>query len=170
MTSANEEHPQSPRTPSFPVERLQVRPLVDPVLDSLGHDPRSPYVERYWLSILGPSSTLLLRRLAAALEAEPEGFSFDPLEWALELGLGARGGKNGPFWRSIDRACRFGMAQRNGEVLAVRRRLPPLTARQVDRLPSHLQRAHQQWSEGQLRQPKRRTISQWSDQRSRSAS
>ena len=151
--------------PVFPESRLIVRPLPDPVLDSLGHDPRSPYVERFWLSILGPSALLLLRRLATRLEASPEGFEIEPLEWALELGLGARGGKNGPFWRSVDRACRFGAARRNAEVLAVRRRLPPLTLRQVERLPAHLRTAHAAWADGQLRQDRRRTISRWSDHR-----
>ena len=29
----------------------------DPPIDTVGFDPRSPYVERYWLAVLGPSST-----------------------------------------------------------------------------------------------------------------
>lgn len=153
------------RAPTFPERRLIVVPLVDPVLDALGHDPRSAYVERYWLSILGPSCILLLRRLATALESEPEGFELDPARWAAELGLGARGGKNGPFWRTVERACRFGAAQRNGELLAVRRRLPPLTNRQVQRLPDALRQAHDQWTTDRLHRPRRKTISRWSDER-----
>jgi hypothetical protein len=38
---------------------LPVRPWPDPVIDALGHDPRSAYVERFWLGILGPSTTPL---------------------------------------------------------------------------------------------------------------
>ena len=150
---------------AFPEDRLVVRSLPDPVLDSLGHDPRSAYVEQYWLSILGPSAVLLLRRLAAGLETNPEGFELNPTECALELGLGTKGGKNGPFWRTVDRICRFGAARRNGEVLVVRRRLPPLNKRQVDRLPDHLRRAHDRWTDDRLKQPRRKTISQWSEQR-----
>jgi hypothetical protein len=138
------------RTPSFPEERLQVRALLDPVIDSLGHDPRSLYVEQFWLSILGPSVTLLLRRLAAGLESQPDGFDIDPVEVALELGLGTRGGRHSPFWRTIDRASRFGLTRRNGEHLAVRRFLPPLNRRQIERLPDHLRRAHEAWSNRQL--------------------
>ena len=41
----------------------------DEVGDALGHDPRSDYVERFWLSILGPSTTWLLRSLAWGLES-----------------------------------------------------------------------------------------------------
>jgi hypothetical protein len=33
---------------------LPVRPWPDSVIDALGHDPRSAYVERFWLGILGP--------------------------------------------------------------------------------------------------------------------
>ncbi|MEM8922574.1 MAG: hypothetical protein AAGD35_03660 [Actinomycetota bacterium] len=157
-------------TPRFPEDRLRVTALPDPVLDRLGHDPRSPYVERYWLSILGPSAVLLLRRLAAGLDADPEGFELDPQQWALELGLGTRGGRHSPFWRTVDRTCRFGMARRNGEVLTVRRRMPPLTARQVERLPDPLRAAHIAWSDAQLDRHRRPTISRWSEQRDRPAS
>lgn len=34
---------------------LHVVAWVDPVIDELGHDPRSHYVEHYWLGVLGPS-------------------------------------------------------------------------------------------------------------------
>ena len=138
------------KVPTFPEARLQIRALVDPVIDELGHDPRSLYVEQFWLSALGPSATLLLRRLAAGLEAEPDGFDLDPVECALELGLGSKGGRHSPFWRTIERANRFGLARRNGELLAVRRFVPPLSARQVSRLPDHLRRAHENWMTRQL--------------------
>ncbi len=147
MSSASETQATSQTSAaiSFPEATLVVRPWHDPVLESAGHDPRSRYVEQYWVAILGPSATLLLRRFAAGLERYPDGFEIDPTAWALELGLGVRGGKNGPFWRSLDRACRFGAARRHGNVIAVRNKLAPLTARQIERLPPHLQRAHAAW-------------------------
>src|SRR4051794_26631584 len=52
---------------------LDIRPWADPVIDAVGHDPRSHYVEEFWLSILGPSTVWLLRRMAAGLEANPGG-------------------------------------------------------------------------------------------------
>jgi hypothetical protein len=144
--------------PVFPEDRLDVRPWPDPVLDHLGHDPRSAYVERYWLPILGPSSTWLVRRLAGRLDEHPDGFPLDPATWAVELGLGMRGGRHGPFWRSLDRACRFGAARRNGPMLVVRRRLAPLTSQQVERLPPDLREQHHEWTAAQLRQPRRATV------------
>jgi len=150
-----------PSGPTFPHSRLIVQRWEDPVLDYLGHDPRSPYVERFWLAVLGPSCLFLLRRLAGELERQPDGFEFEATKWAAELGLGMKGGKHGPFWRSIERACRFNAAQRNGERLVVRRRLPPLSSRQVARLPEHLKHAHRVWAEQQQQRPRRKTVAVW---------
>ena len=50
---------------------LVVLPWADPVVDPIGHDPRSRYVELFWLGILGPTATLLLRRLADGLDVLP---------------------------------------------------------------------------------------------------
>lgn len=161
--------PDAPRPdPVFPEARLLVRSWHDPVLDNLGHDPRSPYVEQFWLAVLGPSCLLFVRRLAARLEREPDGFELDPLQWARELGLGMKGGKHGPFWRAVDRSCRFQLAQRNGELLVVRRRMAPLTTRQVKRLPENLQAAHQRWLDAQRRRPQRRSLTTWTVDRSTS--
>lgn len=138
---------------------LSIVAWADPVIDSLGHDPRSHYVETFWLGILGPSTTWLLRRIAAGLEAAPEGYQLDLAETARSLGLGARGGRHSPFVRAISRCVQFEMAQERGAPsqgvtdLAVRRRLPPLNRRQVLHLSPPLQQAHQAWQEGQLGLP-----------------
>ncbi len=155
--------PDQPRRLIFPETEVRVTGWSDPVLDRLGHDPRSTYVEQFWLPIVGPSCLLLIRRLAAELERQPEGFTFDSAAWSLELGVGVKGGRNGPFWRAIERACRFGATYRNGPVLAVRRRLPPLTARQVDKLPRPLQEAHGEWTAARLKQDRRPTVARWGD-------
>ena len=57
---------------------LAIRPWPDPVIDTLGHDPRSLYVERFWLPTLGPTSLLLLRRIAAGLDEHPDGIAARP--------------------------------------------------------------------------------------------
>ena len=66
-----------PSLPTFPTDRLHIRPWTDPVIDRLGHDPRSAYVETYWPGILGPSACWLLRRLADGMDAGPDGFDLD---------------------------------------------------------------------------------------------
>ncbi len=147
--------------PTFPEQVLGVVGWPDPVLDQLGHDPRSGYVERFWLPVLGPSCLLLIRRLAAELERHPDGFEVESTRWARELGIGMKGGQHGPFWRAVERACRFGAARRNGPRLALRRRLPPLSARQVQRLPESLRLEHAEWVEARLDRPTRATVTRW---------
>lgn len=136
--------------PALPAETLTVRPWPDAVIDKVGHDPRSTYVERFWLGVLGPSTTWLLRRVAAGLEAEPAGFELPLAETARALGLGGEG-RNSPFVRALARCCQFEVAQPGGDgVLNVRRRLPPLNRRQLVRLPDALQAEHQRWVEAEV--------------------
>ena len=133
---------------------LLVRPWLDPVVDQVGHDPRSAYVERFWLATLGPSTTWLLRRLVAGLDDAPEGYELDLAATARSLGLGARSGQNSPFLRALERSRQFSLTRDLGDhVLAVRRRLPPLSRHQVARLPLPLREAHEQWLAGALAHP-----------------
>lgn len=125
---------------------LRVEPWDDRIVDHLGHDPRSAYVEMFWLPILGPSTTLLLRRIATLLDQEPDGTEVELAGIARSLGLGTQGGKRSAFVRAIDRSTQFGLAQQLGPSrLAVRRKVPPLTQRQVVRLPQPLQGQHADW-------------------------
>jgi hypothetical protein len=138
----------------FMTETVAIRSRPDNVIDALGHDPRSLYVETYWLSVLGPSSLWLLRRLVSGLEAHPDGYELPMADTARAIGLGDKCGKSSPFVRSLARLCQFDVAsQIEGSALAVRRKLPPLTLRQVLRLPESLQQAHGRWQQEQLRMP-----------------
>lgn len=140
--------------PSPAAQTLTIRPWPDEVIDSLGHDPRSHYVETYWLGILGPSTTWLLRRLVFGLESNPAGFELPLADTARCLGLGDKGGRHSPFMRALTRLVQFDLAQPHGDpVLAVRRKVPPLNRRQVQRLPVVLQAQHRALQETDLRTP-----------------
>jgi hypothetical protein len=142
--------PELAQTP-LPAPALSVRPWLDTVVDALGHDPRSPYVEHFWLPVLGPTATFLVRRLAEGLDRAPDGFDLPLADTARALGLGMRAGRGGPFVRAIHRCCQFGAARLAGDAtLEVRRRLPPLSRIQVGRLPDHLKDAHARWQEAQV--------------------
>lgn len=133
--------PQDPRDRQ--IEELDITAWIDPLVDALGHDPRSAYVETYWLGVLGPSTTLLMRRLASNFDKHPDGFTINLPETARCLGLGASIGRHSPLMRSIARCEMFKLAVRTslGSV-AVRRRLPPLARRNLLRLPASLQQQH----------------------------
>jgi hypothetical protein len=138
--------------PTPPNPTLTVRPWPDEVIDRMGHDPRSVYVERFWLPLLGPSSVLLLRRLATELEANPEEVALPVQETARSLGLGYRGGRTSSFQRTVDRCRQFHLVQLEGDndVLLARRKLPPLNRGQVARLPDALIAAHDTWIQAEL--------------------
>jgi hypothetical protein len=119
---------------------LPVRELCD-TYDSSGFDARSVYVETYWLPILGPSCVLAARRLAAWLQAEPSGFEISIAALASSLGLGSGVGRHAPIVRTLTRLVDFGLANIS-DTYSVRVMFPPLSARQIVRLPDHLVAAH----------------------------
>jgi hypothetical protein len=136
----------APEPPAPEPLLVRVQPWPDPLLDRFGHDPRTPYVERFWLPILGPSGTLLLRRLAAGFDDHPTGYLVDLTDVARGLGMGRREGPSAGFHRTLDRVVSFGFAQPvDDRTLAIRRRLPALTRRQLQRLPRSLRDDHEHW-------------------------
>lgn len=127
------------------IEELRLICWTDQRRDPFGHDPRSSYVEQFWLGILGPSTTWFLRICANHLDSAPEA-SINLTEVARTLGIGHRGGSRSAMVRTVARACRFGAARSVGnDTLAVRRRLPMLTHRQLQRLPLSRQRCHEEY-------------------------
>ncbi len=139
---------------AFSSDLVAIRPWEEGSLQRTGFDPRSPYVERFWLAIIGPSTTWLLRRLAAGFDAAPEGFDMSLSETARALGLGDPGGRNSAFFRTVNRMVQFELARlpEPGR-LDVVRRLPPLSRRQASRLSPALQDAHERWLADQLSVP-----------------
>ncbi|HEY5026402.1 MAG TPA: hypothetical protein VII76_15605 [Acidimicrobiales bacterium] len=127
-------------------ECIRIVGWPDPVIDRLGYDPRSLYVETFWLGIIGPTCTWLMRRFAAGLDDDPAGFDLDLADTARALGLGDRAGRQSPFRRALARCVTFEMARREGPTtLAVRRRIPPMPQRHLQRLPESLQNRHAHW-------------------------
>jgi len=139
--------PPVEREPAPAPAPLRVVAWPDPVIDTLGYDPRSTYVEHFWLPVLGPTATWLLRRLVARLGAY-DAVDVDRAEIALALGVGARDGRNSPFGRALGRCVSFEVARWRGrDELAVRTHLPPLPRRHLIRLPLALQELHRSWTD-----------------------
>jgi hypothetical protein len=133
---------------------LKVIPWPDPVLDVLGHDPRSWYAETFWLPTLGPTSLLLMRHLADRFERAPGGIDLPVADTAAALGLGPRDGQHSPLMRSLGRLVQFDLACSDGDTsIAVRRALPPIHRRHIRRLPAALQAKHEEWTSAQGNAP-----------------
>lgn len=135
-------------------ETLTIRPWQDGTTEHIGFDPRSAYVERFWLSLIGPSCTWLMRRIAAGFDASADGFEMVIGETARAIGLGDRGGRNSPFLRTLNRLVQFDLARVCGPAeLTVLRLMPPLTVRQAARLSPVLQEAHEAWRAERSQEP-----------------
>ena len=128
-----------------------IRPWIDPIVDERGHDPRSAYVERYWLGVIGPTATWIMRRFAAGFDAEPTGFSLDLEHTASTMGLTFSKGHNSPFGKALHRCVMFGLARPLSDGFAVRRRFPSVAQRHLKRLPVDLQSTHEEWARRTIR-------------------
>ncbi len=130
---------------------VRVVPWRDDVTERNGHDPRSPYVERFWLSILGPSATWLVRSLSWGLDSCPDGFGLSLTDMAKALGLGDKLGRHSPFVKALHRSCQFDLTALDDShpsgmlLLRTRRQIPWLSKRMTLSLPDALRAEHQLW-------------------------
>ena len=119
-------------------EPFTVVRLHDDVIDAVGHPAAHPYVERFWLPIIGPSSVLALRRIARWLERSPAGVTASIGLLAGDLGIGQSSAA-----RTLARLVGFDLAAITpADHLGVRTVLPPLPRRLAVRLPDHLAGEH----------------------------
>lgn len=124
----------------------RITPWLDDVVDRRGHDPRSAYVERYWLAVIGPTATWIMRRFADEFDRSPDGFSIDLDHTACTMGLSFNRGGHSPFGKALHRCVMFGVALPTPDGYAVRRRLPTVARRHLARLPVDVRDEHDEWS------------------------
>lgn len=144
-----EPHPeQRPATAqdSDPELTVMIRPWLDPLVDEAGHDPCSRYVERFWLGVLGPTATWVMRRLATGLADAPDGFRIDLTTLAKTMGLSYNTERSSPFSKALQRCVMFGLMHQTAEGFAVRRRVPTVAHRHLRRMPAALQHEHHAWA------------------------
>ncbi len=142
----DDEAPASESDSVEPAVFVNVRQWIDPLVDDNGHDPRSGYVETFWLGVLGPTATWLIRRFAAGLEQHPDGFAIDLTATAAAMGLSFRSGRSSAFSKAMQRCVMFGLAHQLPDGgLAVRRRVPDVAHRHLRRMPDAVQQQHREW-------------------------
>ena len=115
-----------------------------PQVQRAGFSLDHPYLDHCWAPVLGPSGTLLLRRLPW-LWKQAAPVEMPLVELSRSLGLGAGTGRNSPARRTIERLVGFRLASWRGpgdlDVYVV---VPPLSPRQLDKLPAVTRRHHDQ--------------------------
>lgn len=115
----------------------------DPRVRRIGFELSDPYVEQCWSAVVGPSATLLLRRLPELWQHQVPA-EVRAEELSRSLGLGAGTGPNSRLASTLDRLVRFGLArpdQAGG--FDVYLEVAPLQARQLERAPEWTRAAHE---------------------------
>ncbi len=124
-------------------ETISICAWIDLLVDSMGFDPRSSYVEHFWLPILGPSSIFLLRRLAYLFDVNSGTQEVSLKDISFEIGLGSPKGFGNSITKTLNRLIQFDMAKLlPSGTLSIRRSIPPLNVRQLARIPLALQDLH----------------------------
>lgn len=150
MPSNAHPNPIDPHSP-----HVTIRPWLDPVVDERGHDPRSAYVERYWLGVIGPTATWITRRFADEFDRSPDGFTIDLEHTATTMGLSFSRGAHSPFGKALHRCVMFGLALPAEGGFVMRRRFPTVARRHLDRLPADVRAAHDEWARLAIRSDRR---------------
>ncbi|MGQ0823795.1 MAG: hypothetical protein ACT4OX_01985 [Actinomycetota bacterium] len=116
----------------------------DARVQRVGFDLTDPYVEQCWSAVVGPSSTLLLRRLPALWVTQVPA-EIDARELSQSLGLGTGVGAHSRLNTTLQRLARYGLARpvSDGSGLDVYLQVAPLNERQVARLPQWTRDAHE---------------------------
>ena len=124
--------------------RLHAVPHPSAPVRQAGFPLDHPYVEQCWAPVIGPTSVLLLRRLPV-LWRESLSVEVELEELSGSLGLGHSTGRNGSLQRTLDRLVRFRFAVVEGPAdLAVFTEAPPVSAKNLERLPAWCQSQHVQ--------------------------
>lgn len=137
-----------PKSVNTMAPTLEIEAWHDPVVASMGHDPRSDYAQTFWLPILGPSAMAIARKLMEHIDRHPDGHELVVGELAGAVGLGSRSsngapGRNSRIVSTLLRLHHFGLAEHHprpgrSDLYRVRVVWPPLTVRQAERLPDHV--------------------------------
>lgn len=105
------------------------------------HDILGKYVEFFWLPVLGPTATWLLRRFNHELLGA-DNVHVD-LEYMAEcMGMAYRAGRNSPFSKAIQRLVMFGFMAPSEHGFAVRTTALTVHLRQTRRWSDSMQQDH----------------------------
>jgi hypothetical protein len=106
--------------------------------------PSSYYATAVWLPILGPSTFLAWRLLAAELQHHPAGVSTSADRLAADLGLGSAKGEQAAIARTLRRLERFGITRSiTDELILIGEELPPASPAQLARLDEVVRGRHE---------------------------
>jgi hypothetical protein len=116
----------------------------NPKVRRVGFELTDPYVEQCWSGVIGPSSTLLLRRMPV-LWTDRVPAEIPASELARSIGLGAGTSNNSRLATTLKRLADFHLLSStspSGDHFEVFVEVSPLTPRQLARLPEWTRATH----------------------------
>jgi len=125
----------------------------DSRVQRVGFDLRDPYVEKCWSAVVGPSSTLLLRRMPDLWAVSTPG-EIEASELSRSLGLGVGVGERSRLMSTMNRLVHYRLARPvpDGAGLEVFQQVSPLTAHQLERVPQWTRDTHERLLDTHLEQ------------------
>lgn len=123
---------------------LHARPHPDLEVQRAGFPLDHRYVEQCWAPVIGPTSTLLLRRLPWLWRAGTT-VAVSMADLGQSLGVGSGTGRSSMIVRTLDRLVKFGFATPSGSgELDVFTEARPLSPRHLTRVPAWTKVLHEQ--------------------------
>jgi hypothetical protein len=117
----------------------------NPKVRRVGFELTDAYVEHCWAAVVGPSSTLLLRRMPV-LWAERVPAEVPATELSRSIGLGGGTGHSSRLTGILRRLEQFKLVRRTGVATGhfeMFVEVPPLTRGQLDRVPEWTRATHE---------------------------
>ncbi len=126
----------------------------DARVQRVGFDLADPYVEQCWSAVVGPSSTLLLRRMPVLWASHQAPAEVEASELSRSLGLGVGVGERSRLMSTMNRLVQYRLARptSEGAGLDVFRQVSPLTPRQLERVPQWTRDTHERLFSAHLEQ------------------
>ncbi len=107
------------------------------------HDP---YIETFWLPLLGPTATWLMNDLCLRALIQQDSFSLQLNEISLRIGIGSREGSSSPVMKQLSRLCQAHVLYRHGEnEYLVPRTIEPPRTEMFYKLKEHKRLHHKLW-------------------------
>ncbi len=105
-----------------------------------------PYIETFWLKILGPTATLLTNYLVLRSMTSKNEYRMALSNLSFQLGTGLRSGKQSPVFKQLRRLCENELLYQISEnEFLVPKSIKPLSQHQLRRFEGQLRVEHDDW-------------------------
>jgi len=105
-----------------------------------------PYIETFWLKVLGPTATLLTNYLTMNSMTNKGAFKAELSDLSFELGTGARSGKQSPVSKQLKRLVQNEIIfQISDNEFLVPKCISPMSGMQLSKLDIRNRNCHEVW-------------------------